>query len=364
MRAEIEELRAAQRQNEQIIAALVSNKDSATSVLDQLRSGETVESISKKLEQVDAEDALNTKFRRDSDQQAIRSALRLARSIEGSPASIPTNSDRDRSTSTPRHHAEQSAITNQGGGGESSNYEGLARNSFVSRTRTDVEGLTGRAKPLISRSDPGSGTRSPVDNATETRAHGQDIILGFDTLPSFTGRWTNVTPNIEFVNHIMALYFCWEYPTFASLNKEHFLDDYRTGSTRYCSSLLVNTILALGCRLSNHAEARSDPYDGSTAGDHFFAEAVRLLELEEDKHVLTTIQALGLMSLREASCGRSSESLFHSGQSIRLAIEIGLHRDTQDNASKAAEIDHEVRSATFWGAFSLDQYVLAFSRLK
>ena len=82
---------------------------------------------------------------------------------------------------------------------------------------------------------------------------------------------------------------------------------------------------------------------------------MRLLNLEKDRHVLTTIQALGLMSLREASCGRSSQSLFLSGQSIRLAIEIGLHKDTPIDSSRQAEIDHEVRSATFWGAFSLDQ---------
>ncbi len=37
-------------------------------------------------------------------------------------------------------------------------------------------------------------------------------------------------------------------------------------------------------------------------------------------------QALGIMSIREASCGRDSESWYYAGQSIRLAIEMGLHR--------------------------------------
>jgi len=62
-----------------------------------------------------------------------------------------------------------------------------------------------------------------------------------------------------------------------------------------------------------------------------------------------------LMGLREASCGRTSESYYYAGQSVRLAIEGGLHKDTQSDSSRVAEIDHEVRSATFWGAFSLDQ---------
>ena len=101
----------------------------------------------------------------------------------------------------------------------------------------------------------------------------------------------------------------------------------------------------------------SSDIDSDTAGNHFFAEATRLLNSVEDRHVLTTIQALGLLSLREASCGRLSEGLFLSGQSIRLAIELGLHIDTQTSCSWQAKVEHEVRPAIFWGAFSLDQYV-------
>jgi hypothetical protein len=103
---------------------------------------------------------------------------------------------------------------------------------------------------------------------------------------------------------------------FASLSKEHYLRDFRNRTARYCSPLLDNSILALGCRFSDQHEARSDTNDSDTGGDHLFTEALRLLGIE------TTIQALGLMLLREAGGGRSSESPFLSGQSIRLAMEI------------------------------------------
>ncbi|KAF4626739.1 hypothetical protein G7Y89_g11418 [Cudoniella acicularis] len=94
------------------------------------------------------------------------------------------------------------------------------------------------------------------------------------------------------------------------------------------------------------------------------AEALRLLNAEKDRHVLTTIQALGLMSIREASCRRSSESLFISGQSIRLAIEMGLYMDRSEGESEEAEVEHAVRSATFGGTFSLDQaWSLSIGRL-
>lgn len=70
---------------------------------------------------------------------------------------------------------------------------------------------------------------------------------------------------------------------------------------------------------------RGDALDGSTAGDVFYYEALRLLGSGKT-FTLPTVQALGLLSIREASCGLDSDSWFHSGQSIRMACEMGLHR--------------------------------------
>jgi hypothetical protein len=70
---------------------------------------------------------------------------------------------------------------------------------------------------------------------------------------------------------------------------------------------------------------------------------------------LTTIQALGLMSIREASYGHAKESIFFSGQSIRLAIEKSLHLDAEEGDEDESEDVEAVRASTFWGAFSLDE---------
>jgi hypothetical protein len=164
--------------------------------------------------------------------------------------------------------------------------------------------------------------------------------------------WTTVTQDSGLVQHLLALYFCWEYPTFASLSKEHFIKDFMEGRARFCSSMLVNALLALGCRFSMKPNTRANPNDHHTSGDHFFKECQRLFYQEENHHKLTTIQALGIMSIREASCGRDSESWWYAGQSIRLAIEMGLHR-IQDAGRD--EDESAVQAATFWGAFALDQ---------
>lgn len=165
------------------------------------------------------------------------------------------------------------------------------------------------------------------------------------------GTWTSITNDVNLVQHLLALYFCWEYPTFASLSKEHFLRDFNEGRHRYCSPILVNALLALGCRFSTQPMTKANPNDPYSSGDHFFKESQRLFNEETDHHSLTTIQALGIMSIREASCGRDSESWYYAGQSIRLAVEMGLHRIHDDDD----EDELAVQSATFWGAFALDQ---------
>lgn len=197
-------------------------------------------------------------------------------------------------------------------------------------------------------------------------SHGKATILGLGTdsqiLPldhettSKIKSWTTVTSDQALVEHLLALYFCWEYPIFATVSQEHFMQDFRYGHPRYCSSLLVNALLALASRFSNRPNIQqNNSGHAGGAGDAFFAEAMNILNAQHDRHVLTTVQAFGVLSIREASCGRINESVFLSGQSMRLAVEMGLHVDTDDE-------DQAVREATFWGAFSLNEYVSLPSR--
>lgn len=167
--------------------------------------------------------------------------------------------------------------------------------------------------------------------------------------------WTTVTSDNELVEHVLGLYFCWEYPTLASLSKEHFYRDFNSGSTTYCSSFLVNALLALGSRFTDRRDVRTNPDDPFTAGDAFFNEAKRMFWEQTDHQVLTAVQAIGIMSIREASCGRDVDSRYFAGQSVRLAIEMGLHR--LDGEGGDDEDLRTVQLTTLWGAFSLDQYV-------
>jgi hypothetical protein len=366
MRSEIEQLREQQRQSERVLAALVSN-DRSDEVLNQLRNGVTIEAITGQLERFGSISGGSniTTFNRISDHQAIGNVLQPARNLGSSSSSTVALRDIQGLDQIPGQHMGNTWPT-WGSEGQGQNFSEGSQDSAMNWSPEHMPFTHHNLQsPLVGTWHQTAAGQSPPDSAIQfARGQGQETILGRDfglddrldqSDAPHNGTWTSVTSDSALVEHLMALYFCWEYPTFASLNKEHFLEDFRSGSRRYCSPLLVNAILALGCRFSEQPNTRTDPENSNTAGDHFFAEATRLLETEADRHVLTTIQALGLMSIREASCGRSSESLFLSGQSIRLAMEMGLHYEPENQGSSDAQMDHAVRSATFWGAFALDQ---------
>ncbi|KAK4494399.1 hypothetical protein PRZ48_014697 [Zasmidium cellare] len=181
--------------------------------------------------------------------------------------------------------------------------------------------------------------------------------------------WTNVTNDGELVVHLLNMYFTWHYPFFTTLSRQLFYRDFMLGrppphtrrKTHYCTPLLVNAMLALGCHFTSHGGARENPDDSATAGDHFFREAKRLI-MENDEHEkphLTTVQALALMSVREAGCGREARGWVYSGMSFRMACDMGLNLDSSQLTSNkfvsGDENEEDVRKVTFWGCYLFDK---------
>ena len=165
--------------------------------------------------------------------------------------------------------------------------------------------------------------------------------------------WTRVTRDTALVEHLLSLYFCWAHPYYVLFSKDIFLDDMAKGRSNYCSPLLVNALLAFACAYSDRPEARENPADPVTRGDHFFAEAKRLLHESESSN-LTTVQALALMGLREASCNRDSSGCKYAGRCIRMLIELGLHLSFASASDKISPTELEVRRITFWACFIND----------
>ncbi|KAK4168745.1 fungal-specific transcription factor domain-containing protein [Cladorrhinum sp. PSN259] len=364
LRHEIEQLRRQQRSNDQVISALVRS-DYWEEVLTRLRNGHSVEAVSEWLGVTlpSGSGALPPISRivgsavvgghhgglgfggyptgPSSGYAPILPGPALgAASPASSYAPYGVRHEGDHQSPWGGHHSTQSQTT------RSSSYPDI-----INWSSTDT------VRPPYQSPQQSSRVGSWVESQGAATAARRFQNLENVIIPESPGRriqtptWTEITSDPGLVQHLLALYFCWEYPTFASLSKEHFLRDFADGRPRFCSSILVNALLALGCRFSSHPNTRANPNDPYSSGNHFFKECQRLLHQEDNHHKLTTIQALGIMSIREASCGRDSESWYYAGQSIRLAIEMGLHRIHDDGRD---DDESAVQAATFWGAFALD----------
>jgi hypothetical protein len=82
---------------------------------------------------------------------------------------------------------------------------------------------------------------------------------------------------------------------------------------------------------------------------------------EYEKPKLPTIQALALMSVREAGCGREAKGWVYSGMSFRMACDLGLNYNSgalsvaRDGADRLHDDEVDARRITFWGCFLFDK---------
>ncbi|SPO00138.1 probable NIT-4 pathway-specific regulatory protein nit-4 [Cephalotrichum gorgonifer] len=198
---------------------------------------------------------------------------------------------------------------------------------------------------------------SPTDTNPEPDA--PLLLAGESPITS----WTNVTKDPQLVVHLINMYFNWHYPYFTTLSKRLFYQDFlrgRQASAPHCSSLLVNAMLALGCHFTDVPGACAVAGESKTKGDHFFAEAKKLIveNDEYEKPRLTTVQALALMSVREAGCAREAKGWVYSGMSFRMAQDIGLNFNGGSVGAHGETLtEHEIdaRRITFWGCFLFDK---------
>ncbi|KAJ5298495.1 uncharacterized protein N7443_006615 [Penicillium atrosanguineum] len=103
--------------------------------------------------------------------------------------------------------------------------------------------------------------------------------------------WTSVTDDDALVSHLISLYFTWQHPILNWIDRDLFLRDMRSKNlnSRFCSPLLVN----IPQFYSGYPEAFARADDPGSRGRHFYEEAIRLLNKEEGRLPLTTLQARG-----------------------------------------------------------------------
>jgi hypothetical protein len=171
-------------------------------------------------------------------------------------------------------------------------------------------------------------------------------------------RWTTVSEDKEFIEHLLDVYFMWQHSFFQNFPEPLFRQDYEAGRTKYCSRVLVNAICAASCLLSDRPEARGDPNDPSTAGAGFFEEGMILLN-RSDRSSIPTTAGVFILSHVEGYRARLGAMWGLVGRSARMALDLNLHlrndRMTLEEMPPELHKTESGRIHCFWGCFISDQ---------
>ncbi|RSL48676.1 hypothetical protein CEP51_015601 [Fusarium floridanum] len=163
-------------------------------------------------------------------------------------------------------------------------------------------------------------------------------------------RWTSVTSSNELVRSLLRTYFKCEFPYNCFFHIDSFLNDMASGRERYCSSLLVNAILANACHGQLELPDRSSFWKPHTLGYQFLAEAKRLWELERNSRKrITTRQAGAIICVTCNIDGIDKIGTSYLAQSIAMGVEMGLF--SQTFASRSLR-QRTVYAMTAWSVFA------------
>ncbi|KAG9065109.1 hypothetical protein KI688_002430 [Linnemannia hyalina] len=152
-------------------------------------------------------------------------------------------------------------------------------------------------------------------------------------------------PSKEQMEVLLNLYFQFMYPFAPMFIRRTFMDDFRQNRPDLSQILILNALFSNACWYSDDPALRQE-------STKYFNRAKIILD--ETYHVsrISTVQALLLMAHHQYATGNYSGGWLYTGMSIRIAQDIGLHRqdihvDEPDEA--------EIRKRLWWSLYMADR---------
>ncbi|KAI0593504.1 hypothetical protein F4775DRAFT_577668 [Biscogniauxia sp. FL1348] len=161
-------------------------------------------------------------------------------------------------------------------------------------------------------------------------------------------RWTSISSDDIFMRKLLHDYFLYDWQWFPMVHKDYFLDDMKSGHQRFCSSLLVNALLAHASHIHPGIANRTEFWNPRNIGYQFLAEAKRLWEQESGENRLTTIQAGMIINAIYNVSGADSIGWAYSIQALALAHNMGMFDAELRTTSKKV---HDAQVFTAWTMF-------------
>ncbi|KAJ4244801.1 hypothetical protein NW762_014379 [Fusarium torreyae] len=161
--------------------------------------------------------------------------------------------------------------------------------------------------------------------------------------------WTNVCDDDELMRDLLNVLFRCEYHFTAAFHKDFFLEDMAARRKDFCSSLLVNTLLAYACVCYPRFSKRVEYWNPNNLIYRFMAEAKRLWELEATVPRITTIQAGILFSVFHNLCGIDEIGQAYRIQAVYLANQLRIFDTAVEGQDDRT---HRGRQYTAWALYN------------
>ncbi|KAI6750893.1 hypothetical protein HG530_014343 [Fusarium avenaceum] len=207
---------------------------------------------------------------------------------------------------------------------------------------SDRDDASSIASPRLSESDLGH-------RAQYLRPHHAAVIVDSRLDEIVPSKWTSVNASDDIMRSLIRAYFLQEYDWFSFFHKDYFLDDMVNGSNTFCSPLLVNAVLAVGCQCKNYFSEPAEFWNPNSLGSKFLEEAKRLWVLEiADQQSLTTVQAALVLNTVVNMFDMDSLSSAYILQATHMAQALGLFESTTYIMNKKLRNSYDL---TAWSLF-------------
>ncbi|KAL6697014.1 hypothetical protein J3F84DRAFT_371912 [Trichoderma pleuroticola] len=158
-------------------------------------------------------------------------------------------------------------------------------------------------------------------------------------------RWTAVTADNELMRALLHAYFLHEYSSYTIFQKDIFIQALANGDERFCSSLLVNAVLAQASHCYAGIQNREQFWNPGNIGYRFLAEARRLWELRSERADLPTLQAAVIFNGIYVNNGIDKLGLTYLNRAIDIAEHLELLGDNSHIEDKTLR---HARDFTAW----------------
>ncbi len=163
--------------------------------------------------------------------------------------------------------------------------------------------------------------------------------------------WTQTGWSKAHVRYLFEALLTWDSLPFCLFSKSLFLQDYDSGSDRFCSSALVHALLALAIRLVNEDKDDFRFLPNGLIGSQMFFETAMTI-VRDTEASLPNIQAIGILSLYHLRCGNEVDAYILAESFTSKITNLCLRESLESIEEQYAW----AQAVTYSGAVSLSRY--------